>query len=70
VIHEAETLYQYARVVQLDNGVRRLELNEGQAIHSEWRPNTVLTGNYWDGFLALPFAATSKPSERVALLAS
>jgi spermidine synthase len=70
VIHEAETLYQYARVVQLDNGVRRLELNEGQAIHSEWRPHTVLTGNYWDGFLALPFAATSKPSERVALLGS
>ena len=70
VIHEAETLYQYARVVQLDNGVRRLELNEGQAIHSEWRPHTVLTGHYWDAFLALPFAAASQPSDRVALLGS
>src|SRR5689334_7310177 len=32
VIFEAETEYQYARVVQYPNGVRRLELNEGQAI--------------------------------------
>ena len=70
VIHEAETLYQYARVVQLDSGVRRLELNEGQAIHSEFRPGTVLTGHYWDGFLALPFAGASKPADRVALLGS
>jgi spermidine synthase len=68
VIHEAETRYQYARVVELDNGVRRLELNEGHAIHSEWRPGTVLTGGYWDGFLALPFAVSSAPSSRVAVL--
>jgi spermidine synthase len=70
VIHEAETLYQYARVVQLDSGVRRLELNEGQAVHSEWRPGTVLTGNYWDGFLSLPFAAQSQPLSRIAMLGS
>jgi spermidine synthase len=70
VIYEAETLYQYARVVRLDSGVRRLELNEGQAVHSEWRPGTVLTGNYWDGFLALPFAAKPQPSSRVAMLGS
>jgi spermidine synthase len=70
VIHEAETHYQYARVVELDNGVRRLELNEGQAIHSEWRPGTVLTGGYWDGFLALPFAVPSTPPSRVAVLGS
>jgi spermidine synthase len=69
VIHEAETHYQYARVVELDNGVRRLELNEGQAIHSEWRPGTVLTGGYWDGFLALPFATGPAPS-RIAVLGS
>src|SRR5215212_2587019 len=69
VMHEAETRYQYARVVELDNGVRRLELNEGQAIHSEWRPGTVLTGGYWDGFLALPFATGPAPS-RIAVLGS
>ena len=51
VLYETETEYQYARVVQYPDGSRRLELNEGQAIHSLWRPGTVLTGNYWDGFL-------------------
>ena len=24
-------------------------------MHSVWRPGTVLTGNYWDGYLTLPF---------------
>ena len=57
MIYETETEYQYARVVEYDGGVRRLELNEGQAIHSTYRPGTVLTGNYWDGLLVDPFAA-------------
>ena len=26
--------YQYARVIEEDDGTRKLELNEGQAIHS------------------------------------
>ncbi|MGX6447249.1 spermidine synthase [Patulibacter sp. S7RM1-6] len=64
VLDEAETLYQYARVIEhpVRDGVssgaveRRLELNEGQAIHSIWRKDTVLTGNYWDAFQVLPFA--------------
>ena len=34
VLYETETPYQYARVVELEDGSRRLELNEGQAIHS------------------------------------
>lgn len=65
VLAEAETLYQYARVIEhpvIDEATgatvseRRLELNEGQAIHSIWREDTVLTGNYWDAFQVLPFA--------------
>lgn len=65
VLAEAETLYQYARVIEhpvVDEvsgatvSERRLELNEGQAIHSIWREDTVLTGNYWDAFQVLPFA--------------
>ena len=35
VIWDKETDYQYARVVERDDGERRLELNEGQAIHSD-----------------------------------
>ena len=68
VLHEAETEYQYARVVQDPDGERRLELNEGQAIHSVWRPNTVLTGNYWDAFLVDPQAALGRPPAKLAML--
>jgi spermidine synthase len=68
VVHEAETLYQYARVVQYPDGRRQLELNEGQAIHSIWRANTVLTGNYWDGHLTLPFTVRDDPPRKVAML--
>ena len=34
MVEERETEYQYARVVEQDDGERWLELNEGQAIHS------------------------------------
>src|SRR3954454_8093288 len=69
VLYETETPYQYARVVQMSNGSRRLELNEGQAVHSLWKPGTVLTDDYWDGFLVLPFAnGASGPPGRVAIL--
>jgi spermidine synthase len=52
VIYEKETEYQYARVIQEPNGDRRLELNEGHAVHSLWRPGTVLTHDYWDAMYA------------------
>jgi len=68
VVHEADTEYQYARVVQYPDGERHLELNEGQAVHSIWRPDTVLTGDVWDGYLIAPFAARSSPPERIAIL--
>ena len=68
VIHEAETTYQYARVIEYPDGRRQLELNEGQAIHSIWRRDTVLTGNYWDGYLTLPFTLRDTPPRKVAML--
>ncbi len=68
VIHEADTEYQYARVIERDDGSRRLELNEGQAVHSLYRPETVLTGDYWDGLLVLPFLSRSAPPRRMAIL--
>jgi spermidine synthase len=68
VLEEAETSYQYARVVQSPDGERRLELNEGQAIHSVWRRGRYLTGNYWDAFLADPLAALGRPPGRLAIL--
>jgi spermidine synthase len=71
VIYETETQYQYARVVQFPSGVRWLQLNEGVAVHSLYRPGTFLTRGYWDDFLVLPFAApspTPAPPTRVAVL--
>ena len=68
VIYETETPYQYARVTEEDDGERYLELNEGQAVHSQWQAGRWLTGNYWDGFLVLPFAANERAPRRIAIL--
>src|SRR4051794_35860928 len=80
VIHEAETEYQYARVIQYPSGRRVLELNEGQAQHSVCQaecdagppgprePSSVLTGNVWDGHLVDFFTARDPPPRRVAIL--
>jgi spermidine synthase len=45
-----------------------LELNEGQAVHSLYRPGSYLTGGYWDGMLTLPFTALTHAAQRVAIL--
>src|SRR5947209_12857397 len=57
LIYEQESLYNYIQVTQQPDGTRQLILNEGQAIHSVYypNPNTVLTGWYWDYFLAAPY---------------
>lgn len=68
VLYETETEHQYVRVVEQEDGDRVLELNEGQAIHSMWRPGTYLTDNVWDGYLVLPFASLREPPERIAIL--
>ena len=68
VVEERETEYQYARVVEHDDGERWLELNEGQGIHSVFRPDSVLTGNAWDGYLALPFSVLGRAPRSVAIL--
>ncbi len=68
VLFEDETAYQYVRVVERDDGDRVLELNEGQAVHSLYRPGTYLTGDYWDGYLVLPFAASEQPPRRALML--
>ncbi|HEX7290169.1 MAG TPA: fused MFS/spermidine synthase [Conexibacter sp.] len=68
VVWERETPYQYARVVEEPDGERRLELNEGQAVHSVYAPDRWLTGDYWDEFLVLPLAARDAPPRSVAIV--
>ena len=67
LLHEEESLYQFIQVVERDDGRRLLSLNEGVAVHSVWREDTVLTGGVWDAFLALP-PLLGRPLESVAIL--
>jgi spermidine synthase len=67
LIHEETSFYQYIQVVERQDGRRALYLNEGVAVHSVWRPDTVLTGGVWDAFLALP-PLLGRPLKRVAIL--
>ena len=68
VLHEEESAFQYIRVVEEPDGDRLLELNEGQAVHSLYRPGSFLTDDVWDGYLVLPFTALNRPPRRVAIL--
>ncbi|MGO8684154.1 MAG: spermidine synthase, partial [Thermoleophilia bacterium] len=70
VIYEGESSYQFIEVVQQGSGantVRYLYLNEGYAVHSVWRPDTVFTGGEWDMFLTLPPLLTH-PARHVLML--
>jgi spermidine synthase len=69
VIWERESQYQYIRVLEDEVGGRRtLELNEGQAVHSIYDPDSVLTAGVWDGYSVLPFARLQRPPRRMAML--
>ncbi|HLJ02944.1 MAG TPA: fused MFS/spermidine synthase [Solirubrobacteraceae bacterium] len=68
VIYSTETPYQYVRVVQFSDGERWLQLNEGVAVHSLYRPWSYLTGGYWDDFLVLPQAGVRSTPRRIAIL--
>jgi spermidine synthase len=68
ILFEGETTQQYVRVVEEGDGDRLLELNEGQAVHSKYEPGSYLTGDVWDGFVVLPFAARRDPPRRIAIL--
>jgi spermidine synthase len=68
LLEERETTDQYARVIELPDGERRLELNEGQAFHSVWRRDSVLTGNVWDGYLSTPMTVLGRAPRSLAIL--
>lgn len=55
---EVETAYQWARVIELPDGMRALQLNEGlDSYHSLWPESGLLTGAYYDAFLFPALAA-------------
>ena len=55
LLYEGESAYQYIRVLEMPDGERLLELNEGVGVHSRYRPNTPYTGRVWDFFALAPF---------------
>lgn len=65
MIYERESFYNYIQVVQAPDGTRQLVLNEGQAIHSVYNPNEILTGWYWDYFLAMPYFNAGESAGKV-----
>lgn len=67
MIYEGESPYQYIQVVQLKNGDRLLEINEGWAVHSMYHPGRVLSGRYWDYPLVAPLLTSPDPP-RTALI--
>ena len=66
LLYERESRYQFIQVVQ-QGPERLLYLNEGYAVHSVWRPDSVLTGGEWDMFLTAP-PLLGRPAARVAIL--
>jgi spermidine synthase len=66
LIYERESRYQYVQVVERGDA-RYLQLDEGIAVHSVWRPHDVLTGGEWDVFVAMPALLARDPA-RVAIL--
>jgi predicted membrane-bound spermidine synthase len=69
-VYETESAYNYIQVVQ-QNGYTILKLNEGQGVHSIYKPDTLQYNGPWDQFLAGPyFYADRKPADikRIAIV--
>jgi spermidine synthase len=63
LVFEKESVYNYIQVVD-QPGRRVLMLNEGQALHSAYRPGQVLSGGVWDYFVLAPyFTALPNPEQ-------
>ncbi len=63
LVFEKESFYNYIQVAD-QAGRRVLMLNEGQALHSVYRPGQVLSGGVWDYFVLAPyFTALPNPEQ-------
>ncbi|MFI5272037.1 MAG: spermidine synthase [Ktedonobacterales bacterium] len=71
LVYDHESAYNYIQVVRAQDGTMELVLNEGHAIHSVYNPHQILTGWYWDYFLAAPYfnsGAAAGKVHRVAII--
>jgi spermidine synthase len=67
-IYESESAYNYIQVLEID-GTRYLRLNEGQGMHSQYRPDTLEYGGPWQQFLVAPFFYPGMQPEDVKRIA-
>ncbi len=62
-VYETESAYNYIQVQQ-ENGFTLLRLNDSEAVHSIYSPNTLYYGGPWDQFLVGPyFYPNTEPSQ-------
>ena len=70
-IYESESAYNYIQVLEL-NGTRYLRLNEGQGVHSVYKPDELDFRGTWEQFLAAPFFNAARFDieniERIAII--
>ena len=67
-VYEAESAYNYIQVLKKD-GYTYLRLNEGQGIHSIYKPGELNYGGPWQQFLAGPFFYKDELPEDVSRMA-
>jgi spermidine synthase len=67
-IFETESAYNYIQVLE-GNGTRYLRLNEGQGVHSEYNPTTLVYGGPWQQFLVAPFFYKARRPEEITRIA-
>jgi spermidine synthase len=67
-VFETESQYNYIEVQQI-NGFTMLRLNDGQGIHSMYKPDQLYYGGPWEQFLVAPFFNPDYTPEQVKRIA-
>ncbi len=67
ILYETESLYNYIQVVEWRQE-RWLRLNEGEGIHSVWRPHMRLSEGIWDYFLLAPAFRKGLPPRKLLVI--